>query len=221
MSVLKVIITGSPRSGTSFLAGLVCRMGFHPGPEKWLKNPDEHNPHGYFECMPLMKISMKILEKLGGDFHRLPSFGPACRGHCEDEKRDIARIVEAGGIEMYKGNRLMVLADLYDELFPEAKWIFVQRTVEETYRSRFGDKMPFEEWKTISDSRLRRWQASKPSARALTVDYADFGSDLARCVGEIERFLGVALTAEQRNACIDFYQPRQRSLQRSSRSEDG
>lgn len=34
--MLKVIIPAFPRCGTSFLAGLIVRMGFNPGPEDWL-----------------------------------------------------------------------------------------------------------------------------------------------------------------------------------------
>ena len=42
---LRAIVTAPPRSGTSFLAGLLVQMGLSPGPEKWLKEADEHNPY--------------------------------------------------------------------------------------------------------------------------------------------------------------------------------
>ena len=35
---MKVIIVGLPRSGTSFLTGLLVRMGFDPGPKSSLRN---------------------------------------------------------------------------------------------------------------------------------------------------------------------------------------
>ena len=71
---LKVVITGPPRSGTSFLAGLVTGMGLSPGPKEWLKDADEHNPYGYFECLPLLYIEDDIFRKLGGSFGHIPEF---------------------------------------------------------------------------------------------------------------------------------------------------
>lgn len=204
---LKVIVVGSPRAGTSFVAGLVQRMGFSLGPRAWLKKADAHNPYGYFECLPLLRISDRILTKLGGDFFEcLPRLTPGWTEPLEAEKREIASLVRDGGIEMYKGNRLLVLADLYGELFPEAKWIVVQRSIEATYRSRFGTYMPFEEWVTITQQRLERWHASRPSAKALTVQYEDF-ADLDQSVRRVQAFLDVDLSLSQWRACLDFYRP--------------
>lgn len=206
---LKVIVTGSPRSGTSFVAGLVHRMGFSLGPKKWLKKGDEHNPYGYFECLPLKKISNKILEELGGDFHHnLPSLESGWTEAFESKKSEITRIIEAGGIELYKGNRLLVLADLYDELFPEAKWIFTQRSIKETYRSRFGEELSFGEWERITNERLRKWESCRPAKQALYVDYQDFKSDAKKTVSKIQAFLEIELTESQVGSCVDFFLPR-------------
>ena len=59
---LKVLVTGPPRSGTSFLAGLVARMGLSPGPSAWLNPADEHNRYGYYECLPILKVEEEILK---------------------------------------------------------------------------------------------------------------------------------------------------------------
>lgn len=205
---LRVIVTGLPRTGTSFLAGLVNRMGFSAGPEGWLKPADEHNRYGYFECVPLMQISDRVLSKLGGSFHQLPQFSPGWLDAFEAEKRQIRALVHAGNIEMFKGNRLVILADLYDQLFPEVKWIFIHRSVEETYQSRFGDDMSFEEWRRLSEARLQRWEASQPASRALYVDYNDFRENLKETIAVVEDHLEVVLTAEQRASCVEFYRPR-------------
>jgi hypothetical protein len=53
----------------------------------------------------------------------------------QDEIRTLA---ENLGIEAYKSNRLMLIADLYDLIWPDAKWVFCERDTRDTYRSRFG-----------------------------------------------------------------------------------
>ena len=161
---LKVIITGSPRSGSSFLSGLVHHMGFDLGPEQWIKKPDRYNPMGYFECLPLMRCEMEALKKLGGDFHRLPAFNPGWTDTLREEKQAILQIVERGKIELYKGNRLMILADLFDELFPRAKWLFIDRDVKDTFKSRFGEGMSFQEWVKITDDRKPKLEAIRSRA---------------------------------------------------------
>ncbi|MEM9822790.1 MAG: hypothetical protein AAF985_17045, partial [Bacteroidota bacterium] len=66
---LKVILTGGPRSGTSFLARLIFEMGYHPGRKKHLIWPEEKTKKGYLEHLKLLQISKDILKKLDADFH--------------------------------------------------------------------------------------------------------------------------------------------------------
>lgn len=205
---LKVIITGPPRSGTSFVAGLVVRMGFSPGPKEWLKPPDEHNRYGYYECEPLKAIEKAILTRLGGDFHHLPSLSDGWTRGFQEEERQITRLVRRGGIEVYKGNRLMVLADLCHEIFPDAKWIFCARETEQTYRSRFGGDITLDEWREITAARLEAWRSSRASDGALVADYDDFKADTQGTVQRIQRFLGVDLSRRQLDECIGFFAPR-------------
>jgi hypothetical protein len=193
-------------------------MGFSLGPDEWIKKPDEHNPRGYFECLPLMTISIKMLKKLGGDFHRLPSLDPGWTAALADEKRQILCVVETGGIELYKGNRLMVLADLYDELFPDAKWIYIDRDVEETYRSRFGAELSFERWVRITKDRMGVWHSSTPAKKALYIDYGDFRSDLRGTVSRVQNFLEVDLTDHQFETCLALFKPREREDQQSQKA---
>lgn len=184
-------------------------MGYSLGPDKWLKKADKHNPHGYFECLPLQRISADILKKLGADFHNnLPSLQPGWTKAFDAEKAEILRVVQSGSIELYKGNLLLVLVDLYAELFPTAKWICTQRAVEKTYQSRFGEPLSFEEWKAITAKREKCWQTSFASKNALYIDYQDFNLDITASISKIQNFLGIELTTEQMTSCLEFYKPR-------------
>jgi hypothetical protein len=209
--MLKVIIPCFPRSGTSFLAGLIVRMGFNPGPEKWLKKADELNPFGYYECLPLLKISRGILKKFGGDILKnIPDLPNGWINELETEKRQILDIVYSGKVEIFKDAPMLIIADLYDELFPRAKWIVIHRDVRETFKSRFGKPLTYEEWGKITRTRLRKWQQTKPSSKALNLDYKDFFVDCQRTIEKISTFLEIQLTAKQMKECMDFFKPGQR-----------
>jgi len=205
---LKVIVTGPPRSGTSFLTGLITQMGFSPGPADWLKKGDEHNKYGYFECMPLWKISFGVLKNLGGSFHKLPACNPDWTAQFNAEKKKIAKLVKSGGIEVYKDNQLLILSELYHELFPEAKWVFINRDIKETYKSRFGESMSFKQWKSITKERMSRWHNSLPSKKALYLNYQDFKDDKVNTINDLQSFLGIELNQDQIASCLAFFKPR-------------
>jgi sulfotransferase family protein len=205
---LKVIITGSPRAGTSFVAGLVSRLGFNAGPQDWLRPPDSNNPQGYYECTPLISISERMLQKLGGDFHHPPSLPHDWLVQLAEECREVCDIVAKGQIEMYKGNRLLILAGAYHELFPKAKWVFVHRDVHDTHRSRFGAPIPLEEWKALTEARLSTWRRSAPCATALVVEYASFKLDFEGSLKRLAQHLGVELTESMLLSCRGFFKPR-------------
>jgi hypothetical protein len=209
--MLKVIIPCFPRSGSSFLAGLIVRMGFNPGPEKWLKKSDELNPFGYYECIPLLKISRGILKKFGGDILKnIPNLPNGWLDELETEKKQILDIVCSGKVEIFKDASMLIIADLYNELFPRVKWIAIHREVKETFKSRFGVPLTYEEWEKITGTRLRKWQQTKPFSRALNLDYKDFFLDCRGTIEKISTFLGIQLTSQQIIECMDFFKPGQR-----------
>jgi hypothetical protein len=206
--MLKVIVPAFPRSGTSFLAGLIARMGLNPGPEHWLKKGDRHNRWGYYECLPLFKISRKILAKLDGDFFfNIPELPKNWSNQFEKEKQQILDIVNTGEIELFKDGPMLIIADLYDELFPDAKWIVINREPKATYRSRFGKRISYEEWKEITGKRQRAWQKTRPFSRALNLHYLDFFTDLAGTIEKLASFLGANITERQKQSCFNFFQP--------------
>lgn len=192
MSSLKIIVTGLPRSGTSFLTSLVHHMGFSVGNGQKLKPADKYNKTGYFEYLPLMKISDQIFNRLGNDFFtQLPELDNGWTRPFESEKQSILQCVQEDHIELYKDNKLVILADLYDELFPNAKWIFIERCIEETYRSRFGQPLSIKQWEKITENRLTCWNKTKPSKKALYVKYSNFSNNFEHQVDEIAKFTGI------------------------------
>ena len=209
--MLKVIIPCFPRSGTSLLAGLIIRMGFNPGPKKWLKKGDEHNPFGYYECVPLLQISRRILEKFGGDIlQNIPDLPDGWIGELGAEKEEIMNIIRTGNVEIFKDAPMLVIADLYDELFPNAKWIVIQRDIKETYRSRSGKPLTYREWKKVTKNRMRKWQHTHPFNKAFNLNYKDFFEDCRGTIQKISTFLGVQLTDQQMKECVNFFQPGRR-----------
>ncbi len=188
-------------------------MGYNPGPDYLLKQGDEHNLFGYYECLPLMRISKNILNKFGGDIVKnIPDLPDGWMNELSTEKRQILDIVHSEKIEVVKDASILVIADLYHELFPKAKWIVTQRDECETFRSRFGFQLTYQEWLDITNNRLRKWQQTYPYSKALHLNYNDFAVDLEGTISCICSFLEVELTALQIRECMDFFKPGQRSI---------
>ena len=205
---LQVIVCGPPRSGTSFLTGLIAEMGYHTGPQHWLKGGDPNNKNGYFECLPLNLMSQTIMANAGVDFHRNPEMPPGwLEPAIGKHGSKIRRVVNAGRIQLYKDNRLLVLAELYAHLYPRAKWLFIERSLDSTYKSRFGFSVSREEWAAITSARVDAWCRTSVSGKALNLEYEAFREDLAAQVYIIADFLQTTLSEQQLNKCLSLFQP--------------
>jgi len=204
---LEVILTGSPRTGTSFLASLVHDMTGLPMGER-LKPADERNVHGYFELLPLMRLEDELLGLLGGDFANPPAVPERWPDALAEPRRRMQAIVDEHGARLYKGNRAMILADLYDELFPDARWIRIDRDVEATHRSRWGAPLSIDAWREISEARTRAWRRTRPSRRAYEVRYEDFELAPERAVEDLAAFLELEWTPDDTRAALARWKPR-------------
>jgi hypothetical protein len=209
---LRVVVTGLPRSGTSFVAGMLVRLGLRPGP-RWLLRPaNRHNPYGYFEHVTLNRVTNRLLRKMGRDFDlNLPA------GRAEFEAADlepyrseIRRKVRRGKVEVYKDNKLVLYPELYADVFPDARFIFVQRAPDARFESRFGKKVTRPEWNDFNARRLSLWRGSPVSHKALTVEYEDFFDDSRAGVETIAAFLDLDPGEERIRGAADFFRPRRR-----------
>jgi hypothetical protein len=71
-----VCVTGMHRSGTSFVAGALGRLGVSLGrPDRMLK-PGPDNPKGYFEIRELQQLDDELLSHLGGAWDQPPVLDP-------------------------------------------------------------------------------------------------------------------------------------------------
>ncbi len=67
----QVVVLGTPRSGTSMVAGVLHRLGVNMGHE--MIPTDEHNPTGYYEDAEFVRINKLILKTAGGSWRNPPS----------------------------------------------------------------------------------------------------------------------------------------------------
>lgn len=207
---LRAIVTGLPRSGTSFTAGLVARLGLCPGPRWLLRRGNRHNPHGYYEHVLLNKLTGGVLSAMGRDFDlNLPrsrdEFASLGLGRTQWAIRTLVRLC---GIEVYKDNKLVLYPDLYAGMFPEARFIFVARHADARFASRFGKTVARAEWEAFNAQRLALWKASPVCGQALTIRYEDFFHDLDGMIEKIAAFLELEVGEAGRRSARDFFRPR-------------
>lgn len=187
---LKVIIVGLPRSGTSFLTSLVSYLSeYNMGSQEYMRGADINNKYGYFEFVPLMNLTNKMLGKLNGGFHNIPDLPCDWMDVLSNEMNELTDIVLKHDIQLYKDNRLMAINEVYSHLFPDAKWIFIERDIKETYKSRFGKKISFEDWEKITSNRMEAWNRGEASTKALNLNYKMFFKDFRGTLLDIANHL--------------------------------
>jgi hypothetical protein len=205
-----VIVTGLPRSGTSVLCNIISQMGYSLGPREWLKPGDRNNPEGYFECLPLQAINNEIFRQLNGDFNEaLPELYYGWRRDFNWEKRSIRGIIKSGRIGLFKSNGLMVIGDLYGDMFPGAKWVHIQRKPEETYNSRFGQYIDFDQWIKLTEERKKIWERSQVSQQALHLSYEELRTDVMGAISKISNFLQCPINDVERKQLGEIFKPAQ------------
>jgi GT2 family glycosyltransferase len=129
-----VIVTGMHRSGTSLLASFLRAAGIDLGES--LHPADAHNPLGYFEDRDFLELQQEMLlhctivesgwrdwgwtESQRLDFSRLPSF----RSRAEALVRRRQAAARPWG---WKDPRTTILLDFWDEILPNARYLFIYR----------------------------------------------------------------------------------------------
>jgi hypothetical protein len=191
------------------LAEIVKQFGGRLGDKKSYVTFHDVSRRGYNEHLKLNRISDELLKKLKADFHfKLPTPEVLSALDSEREKKKIIALVNKEKVDIYKDNKLIMFADIYKTLYPDGKWLFISRPVEETFRSRFGEKIAYSDWKIITNNRLALWHRSAAANLALAVEYNDFKEDFDTTLKKIADHLNRTLTYDIRQKCRKIYSPR-------------
>jgi hypothetical protein len=206
---LQTLITGLPRSGTSLLTEIVACFGGNLGREEAYVTFQKSGRRGYNEHLELNAISNDLLSQCDRDFHfNLPTPEELTMLKNAKAKKKIKAIVNREKIDIYKDNKLVVLADLYLSIYPVAKWIFISRPIQETFRSRFGEAISFEDWQMISERREGLWYTTGAARLALYVEFGELKTNFDGLLERIAKYLDRPLSDEIRQKCRQCYLPR-------------
>ena len=53
----------------------------------------------------------------------------------------------------------MIMPELYQQIFPDAKWVYTCRNVKSSYKSRFGGPLEENKYNLIVENRLKTWES--------------------------------------------------------------
>jgi len=160
-----ILITGCARSGTSLTAGIINICGAFGGE---LSGPSRFNRKGMFENRVIRNLIVKPYLKRSGldrmgqlplpDINNLKPFS-----NLKDEVENI--IIKQNyksGPWFYKGAKVCLLWPLWDDAFPNAKWVIVRRNSNDIINSCL--RTPFmraytevEGWQIWVDEHLKRF----------------------------------------------------------------
>lgn len=195
--MLKVLVTGHPNSGTSFLCNLLVELRFSPGRDNNLKSADTHNRFGYYENLRLRNYLWESLS-----VNSLKIWDPGALeakqaeiAHFDKEsiKHTVIKLAQEEGVEVYKDNLLPLFYDLFS---PTIKIIAVERSVEDLFASpeKAGQSpigVPFETFVQTYQAYLSLCEGMQKERDVLWVHYDRFKHDFENEVQRIAEFMEV------------------------------
>lgn len=119
-----LIITGMHRSGTSLLARFIHNSGIDLG-DKML-DALSTNPYGHFEDVEILEFHREILTREFGHTMWVPSAAPT-RAVDKEKARGLLRQRQSKHKWGWKEPRTSLFLDFWNELLPEANYLFVIR----------------------------------------------------------------------------------------------
>jgi hypothetical protein len=127
-----VVVLGMHRSGTSLVAGILERLGVRMGER--FREPDVHNPDGYYEDLDWRDLNKKILRESHGSWWEPPaeidviSLRGSMAGEIHglvDQKQEDA----AGQLWGFKDPRTALTIPLIHDFLPDPFYVCVRRSV--------------------------------------------------------------------------------------------
>lgn len=195
-----LVIAGMHRSGTSLTAALLASAGLHIGDQ--IVGPDPGNIRGHFEDLEFCQLHQRILAANGlspEGFTCADAIAVPARSRAEATSL-IDRRRAAGRPWGWKDPRTTLFLDLWAELLPEARFLFLVRSPWEVVDSLFrrGDE-PFvvnprfalDLWMAYN-RRIRDFVRGHPD-RCMIADTASVATDPAGLVGKVAGLLAMPL----------------------------
>ena len=191
------------RSGTSVATRILNLLGIYLGPEEHLIGSRPDNPSGFWECQPIVDLNVEILERLGGNWHELPSFpagwetAPELADLRQKARTLVARYFAADNWG-WKDPRTCLTLEFWKQLLPPMQYVICLRSpveVAESLTKRDG-------FSTEKSTRL--WQSYTGAAIEHTVGlmrhfifYEDLINSHREEVSRLARFVGRHNALEQ------------------------
>lgn len=183
------VVSGYPRSGTSLMMQMLCAGGMELLTDDH-KAADEHNPRGYFEYAPAL---------------RLGSGGQATDWVRQALGRAVKVIIyQLRHLPTAFDYRVIVMRRAVAELVASSNEMTCRQghnTFDERNRVKFETGYPFYE----------AWLLKQPHMRPLLVDYGDLLGEPTSQVARLRDFLGIHLAADPMAAVVDQTLYRHRS----------
>jgi hypothetical protein len=211
------IVVGAPRSGTSLSAGIFARQGYFVADEGTgeLRDPDRHNPFGYWEADGLITRNVALFERVGFPHHNTWGFDAMSDVQAEglgrlgpsDEDVEFLAQYAARAPFVWKDPRLCFTVGHWWPLFDAAttRVLLIRRRPESIAQSWWGY---FPDGKVDLAVALPRIEQHYRMAEraieqkgipALTVDYEDYLGDASGVAARIGSFFELELTGQDLN----------------------
>jgi hypothetical protein len=194
-----VCVLGFGRSGTSLTMRLLNLLGVEVGPEEdLLPAADADNSRGYWEPRWMIELNDEILAELGTVWQRPFEVEPGWERRPElDDLRDRARglLAEKFGAAPlwgWKDPRVMVTLPFWQELVPDARYVFCLRNpadVISSFQRRPEPDLPVEAWGDLwTEFNTRALEGTRGRPRQF-VFYEDFFRDGREQIALLASFL--------------------------------
>jgi len=214
--MLKVLVTGFPYSGTSFICHLISKMGFSPGPSEELSRASNQGDWDRWENKR-MKRCLRRISSLGfGKAWHIDELVRIRMPKQEDQwGRTLRRYAKENGVEVFKDNYIPLV---YRVFLPcNAKCVVTRRDPEHLYRvrGRFRDRLQEANLKISWEDFMRAYNYyyelvghMAKEIPTLIVGYDDFKQDFDSELSRITRFLGIGLGKLDKNNLRAVFRPR-------------
>lgn len=179
-----ILITGCARSRTSLVAGIVDICGAWGGT---ICGPTPFNKKGQFENRGVIDSIVKpYLVSIGADpmgQSPLPLRGLINRDRAKQLKEKLFFLMDKQGLKSetiwyLKGAKFILMWEILDEIFPESKWVWVDRSIDGIIKSCL--RTPFmkaystyEGWELWVNNHRRRFMEMAHSVDIISVNTDD------------------------------------------------